>query len=130
MVSAVKLYKPKPVKTAVTVLAFALALALVMLGLDYASVHSGMHEKFTPLHQGIAYALLAILILLVSNGQGWARFLLGAWLLAGLALGGPLIVKLLSKYPAIGGLGAAQLVLVMIALLILFSGRANAWYRG
>ncbi len=41
MGSAVRLYKPKPVKTAVTLLGIALALALVMLGLDYASMHSG-----------------------------------------------------------------------------------------
>ncbi len=71
-----------------------------------------------------------MLILLVSGGQGWARFLLGAWLLAGLALGGPLIVKLLANYPAVAALGVAQLVLVMIGLVILFGGRANDWYRG
>jgi hypothetical protein len=89
-----------------------------------------MHETFTPVYQAVAYGLLAVLILLVSNGQGWARFLLGAWLLAGLALGGPLILKLLAMYPEIGGLGLAQLVLVLAGLVILFGGRANAWYRG
>ena len=126
----VKLYKPKPVKMAGTILALALALGLVMLGLDYGSVHSGMNESFKPLHQGLAYGGLIVLMLLVTNGQGWAGFLLVLWLLAALVLGGPLIMAMFAKFPVIGALGAAQLVLVLIGLAVLFGPRANAWYRG
>jgi len=130
VVSAVKLYKPKPVKTAVNILAAALVLALVMVGLEYVHFHSGLLEKFTPLYQGVAYGALAVLILLVSNGQGWARFLLGAWLVAALVLGGPMIMALFGKNAVLGALAAGQLVLVLLGLAMLFGGRANDWYKG
>lgn len=130
MVSAVKLYKPKPVKTAVNILAAALVLALVMVGLEYAHFHSGLLEKFTPLYQGVAYAVLAVLIMLVSHGQGWARFLLAAWLLAALALGGPTIMAVFGQNAVLGALAAGQLVLVLLGLVMLFGSRANDWYRG
>jgi len=130
VVSAVKLYKPKPVKTAVNILTAALVLALAMVGLEYVHFHSGLLETFAPLYQGVAYGALAVLILLVSNGQGWARFLLAAWLLAALVLGGPLIVALIGKNAVLGALAAGQLVLVLLGLAMLFGGRANDWYKG
>lgn len=130
MVSAVKLYKPKPVKTAVNILAAALVLALVMVGLEYVHFRSGLLATFTPLHQGVTYAVLVLLIMLVSNGQGWARFLLAAWLLAALVLGGPVIMALFGKNAVLGALAAGQLVLVLIGLVMLFGPRANDWYKG
>lgn len=130
MVGEVKLYKPKPVKTAINILAAALLLALVMVGLEYVHFRSGLLETFTPLHQGVTYAVLAVLIMLVSNGQGWARFLLAAWLLAALVLGGPLIMALIGKNVVLAALAVGQLVLVLLGLAMLFGGRASDWYKG
>lgn len=130
MVSAAKLYKPKPVKTAIWILTAALVLALLMVGLEYVHFRSGLLEKFTPLYQGPAYAGLALLIMLMSNGQGWARFLLAAWLLVALVLGGPPIVALLGKNAVLGALAAGQLGLVLLGLVMLFGVRANDWYKG
>ncbi|MEN3974975.1 hypothetical protein [Emcibacter sp. SYSU 3D8] len=130
MSSAVKLYKPKSVRTAINILAAGLFLGLIMLGLEYAHFHSGLLETFTPLHQGIAYGALILLLLLVSNGQGWARFLLAAWLLAGVVLGGPVILALFAKYSVLAALAAGQLVLVLAGLVMLFGQRANSWYKG
>ncbi|MGE0665031.1 MAG: hypothetical protein AB7O49_00620 [Sphingomonadales bacterium] len=130
MAGAARLYKPKVVNTAVSLLGLALGLGLIMLGLEYGYLRSGLLETFTPIYQGIAYGVLIVLILLVSNGQGWARFLLAAFLLAGIVLAGPLTLALLAKNPALGALAAAQLVLILISLVILFGPRANSWYRG
>ncbi len=92
--------------------------------------HSGLLDAFTLPMQGGVYGGLALLIILISSGQGWARFVLGVLLLAGLGLGLPVILKAFPDNAALAGLGIGQLVLIAIALALLFGDRANAWYRG
>ncbi len=68
--------------------------------------------------------------MLVSNGQGWARFLLAAWLVAALVVGGPMIMALFAGQPVLGALAAGQLLLILIGLAMLFGPSPNDWYKG
>jgi hypothetical protein len=125
-----RLYKPKPVSTGSVILSLALVAGLAMVVLERTYYHSGLLDAFTLPLEIVVYGALALLIVLISSGQGWARFVLGALLLAGLVLGVPVILKALPVNAVLGGLGIAQIALVVLALLLLFGGRANAWYRG
>jgi hypothetical protein len=125
-----RLYKPKPVSTGSVILSLALVAGLAMVVLERTYYHSGLLDAFTLPLEIVVYGALALLIVLISSGQGWARFVLGALLLVGLVLGVPVILKALPVNAVLGGLGIAQIALVLLALLLLFGGRANAWYRG
>jgi len=77
----------------------------------------------------VVFSLMAMLIAMMRRGRNWARLaLLVLFLLSLITSLGPLLHSLPLR-PIPGGLGLAQYIFQLVALLCLFQKDASSWFR-
>ena len=120
--------KPLPVRAALPILWLALAIGVTASLVYYAS--SGVPLVFGDVAGHLlGYALVAMLLLGIAAGNGWARILFVIFLGWKLALAALNLLLESGQLPWLYALDVLILVLQAGASLLLFRPSSNAWFR-
>lgn len=125
--------KPKNVKTALSLLWITLAFGVVRIFLDFSSVSEKLAavggSKFFFIITSVVFVFMAFLFYLIGKRKNWAR-----WVYTVLfVLGAPSTIssfsETLQENLFSGILGIIVTLVQMIALGLLFSAPARAWFK-
>ncbi len=124
--------RPPEIARAVVLLWTSLLLGVVRLVFDWRDLTA---DGAAPVGLMVTIAILTIAVLagfvhLIARGRNWARIVFTGLYLLGLVVSLPDVWSELGTAPIAALVGALQLVLQGVALVLLFRPAAAAWFRG
>lgn len=121
--------KPLIVKMAVYLLYASLGVGVLKLILNLSSISSSILIGFSIIILVIILAVFYILIFNISSGRNWSRITMFLLFLIGLPFNISLLFKEITTNIFLSILSISQILLQLIALILLFQGASNNWFK-
>jgi hypothetical protein len=107
-----------------------IGIGIALSCLQYGSLSQKDDVTFALIIQLFVFAVLVILVWLIARRQeNWARWVLVIMFLAGLLFYIPILSQTLNTSPLLGILSIIRDFIQGIALYLVFTGNAVAWFR-
>lgn len=123
----IEIVKPRKVMMAIRILCATLAISMIILYLSFSNFMSkGASLGSVIVVSIITLLLFGFIIYKINRGKNWSRIAFLVFFI----LGFPSIIVVFQNLGSIKGmLNLLQIILEIVALVFLFSGEANKWFK-